>query len=381
MWELSPTGFLIPATESMIIHALYSQPARDCILTVEGIGTNYPIAASGDDGRITAAGSKPTWPPAGKTAQIVPHSNPVGKGEIGDNHFIYRSYLRFDTSGVGAGATILSAKLRLKLYYNYAIASFGIDVRTKAWGATLAIGDWDGTGDIRGSVEVASLPPGGEWVEIDIDPAAIEKEAWTEFELMSDDEAGAPTGKHFDGFQSWDYPPEGGSAPEIVIELQGGGPGSTAFENYGVGAKITITAAAGEDSVVNIVRIDGVPLAGPSEESLVVEEATTPPAIPRTLAVDMPYQGTRAPDMVTEAERLAERHSGLVRRLRMALQEEDAASLAQMQARELDDLIRVINTKWDFSTKLDDYFFIEGMEWTVKDQGKVLEVTFDLEEK
>jgi hypothetical protein len=52
-----------------------------------------------------------------------------------------------------------------------------------------------------------------------------------------------------------------------------------------------------------------------------------------------------------------------------------------MQIREFDDLVRVINTAFAFSTKIDDLFFIEGMEWIVTGQGKVLEIVFNLEEK
>jgi hypothetical protein len=82
-----------------------------------------------------------------------------------------------------------------------------------------------------------------------------------------------------------------------------------------------------------------------------------------------------------EAERLATRYSGAVKRLQLGLQEEDSASLTQMQTRQLDDLVQLINTKFAFDTKIDDSFFIEGMAWDISDQGKVLEMSLDLEEK
>jgi hypothetical protein len=52
-----------------------------------------------------------------------------------------------------------------------------------------------------------------------------------------------------------------------------------------------------------------------------------------------------------------------------------------MQTRELDDLVTVINEAFAFSTKINDQFFIEGMDWTVSGQGKVLEIVYNLEEK
>jgi hypothetical protein len=52
-----------------------------------------------------------------------------------------------------------------------------------------------------------------------------------------------------------------------------------------------------------------------------------------------------------------------------------------MQLRELDDLVHLVNTKFAFSSKIDADFFIEGLTWEVKEQGKVLEAAFDLEEK
>jgi hypothetical protein len=379
IWQLSPTGQTIPATEVKVFQISYSQPSRGCVLSVNpaGTATSYPIAATGDDGNIIKAGA--VYPPVTTTTVDTAGLLRVGQGAGGvPNYHAYRAYIRGDTSGIGAGTSLAAARLRLKVKYNFSDVDFTLQVRTKAWGATLEAGDWDGTGTIRGTFDIATLPPVGEWIEIDIAVAGINKTAWTEFELTSDRETAGttPTAMEQAVFDIL----ENGFPAELLVTPVGATPDSIAFESYGVGARAEI-GAGGVPLVVDVMTITGYPFQACSEESVVVADAITPPVMPATLSVEMPCQGTRTPDMETEAARLALRHSGKVRRLPLSLQEQDAASLTQMQTRELDDLVTVINEAFPFSTKINDAFFIEGMEWIVRDQGKVLEVVYNLEEK
>lgn len=267
----------------------------------------------------------------------------------------------------------------MRLLSNQEGIAFTLQARVNNWGPSLEVGDWgEPPQPVRGSISTENMPPVGQWFEFDLNVVALNKIGWTQIELTSDREVAetAPTGAEYIVLDDQDS----GYPAQLHVTLQGVQPASKSFRHYGTGARIEI-GAGDEDLVTEEMTVKGVPLTGPSEESVVIAEASSPPAIPRSLPVDMPYQGTRTPDMEAEAVRLVERHSGVVRRLRMLLQEEDAASLAQMQVRELDDLVRVINTKWDFSTGIDDLFFIEAIEWEVKDQGRVLEVMLDLEEK
>jgi hypothetical protein len=377
IWQLSPTGQRIPASETKVFQISYSQPARGCVLAVNpaGTATTYPIAASGDDGRIVRYGTG--YPPTTPSV-VIDNYLAVGQVLSGSNYNIDRTYLRLDTSAIGGGTSLANSRLRLKVKDNRSVTDFTLQVRTKAWGATLENADWDGTGTVLGTFDSADLPPAGEWIEIDIAVAGIQKTAWTEFELTSDREVAhtAPTGDERVFFESFD----GGFPPELLVTPVGATPDSIAFESFGVGARAEIGAGA-VPLVVDAMTVTGYPFQACSEESVVVADAITPPVMPATLSVEMPCQGTRTADMVAEAARLALRHSGKVRRLPLSLQEQDAASLTQMQTRELDDLVTVINEAFAFSTKINDQFFIEGMEWVARDQGKVLEVIYNLEEK
>lgn len=379
IWALSPIGQIVPAAETKVFYAQYSQPSRGCVLSVNPSGSGDAYYQGTEDGYIQKY-EEDHPPDLNVIVETGAADLYIGQKQYLPGWFaVYRSYVRFDTSGIAAGETVVEAKLRAKLHFNATGTTdeFGVQVRDKAWGATLAAGDWDGTGTLRATYETEDLPPGNEWVEIALPIAAVQKEAWTQFELMSDNEAVEPDAGEHISFWSGDS----ADPPQLIVTLLGSVPASESFENYGVGARIEIEAGATKDLVIDVMTITGYPFQACSEESVVVADAITPPVMPATLSVEMPLQGTRTPDMVAEAARLALRHSGKVRRLPLSLQEQDAASLAQMQTRELDDLVTVINEAFAFSTKLNVQCFVEGMGWTVSGQGKVLEIVYNLEEK
>jgi hypothetical protein len=377
VWQLSPTGFLIPATESIVIHAKYSQPARNCSLVVEtNVPGGFPIAQEADDATLRKDDS-------GTPYEMVGCYLHVGMWILGAVKCRARVFLRFDTSGIPDGATLQNAWLNIWLKANYSDMDFIIRLRDAPGWYPISSDDWTkGDGNpLLGSYNTANLPPAEQRIAIPIDISGIDKAGWTELRLASsrDEDAATPTGSEYVAFYNYGF---GGNnkRPILSVKYEGGAFATAAMVNYGVGAKIMLTAGS-LDAIVPDVSITGYPLQACSEESTVIKEATSPPPIPRTLSVEMPFQSTRTSDMVAEGNRLATRYSGKVRRLPLALQDEDAASLAQMQDRQLDDLVRIINTKFGFSTKIDDLFFVEGMNWRVSEQGKVLEMLYDLEEK
>lgn len=376
IWELSPTGQIIPAGETKVFHAIYSQPARDCSLSVNPSGSGDVYSQGTEDGHIHRwENAHP--PDANEEADTDDGFLRVGQQKSGSTYHVHRSYVRFDTSGIGAGETVVSATLRLKLKIDGSMTDFGIDVRDNAWGATLAVDDWDGTDTIRGSIETEDLPPADEWVEIDIATAGIQKDGtWTEFEIMSDNEATPPTSLEYVLFWSADSD----DPPELVVVLQGSTPESETFENYGVGARIEVEASATNDLVIDVMKVTGYPLRGSTEESSVVEASASPPAIERTLIYALPLQGTRTSSMETEADRLADRYDGRIRRCSLVLLPENDTILTQMLAREIADLIHVENVSEDFSTHIDADFWIEGVEHHIR-PGVWHETTWHLEEK
>jgi hypothetical protein len=373
IWTLSPTGQLLLATESMVIHADYSQPARGCELVVAVPPTSFTLAQAADAGRLKKIGAGAPTP----TTQIM-----VGMDLSGATVYRYRSYLRFDTSPI-PDAVLTAAYLRVWVYQNYGKypnTAFTIMVRDAPDWYELDATDWtkgDGEDALTAGTWSDTLPPVDQYIDIPIDVAGIDKEGFSEFRLASIREEGSETPTEPEYVQFWGF--AGDKSPMLFVEYEGGAFAAAAMANYGVGAEITLEAGA-LDAIVPDVSITGYPFQACSEESVVVADAITPPIMPATLSVEMPCQGTRTPDMVAEATRLALRHSGKVRRLPLSLQEQDAASLAQMETRELDDLVRVINERFAFSTKINADFFIEGLQWIVTGQGKVLEIVFNLEE-
>jgi len=149
-----------------------------------------------EDGLINR--QKTTWPPDGTGAVInTSYLNWGCYGAANDYH-IYRSYLRFNTSSIPAGATITSAKLWLKLRDKQNVDNF--NVQAQVWRDNgdwnpLDTGDW-GCGDtLIATKNYADLPDIGQWFSIDIPVDQINKSGITAFEIRGDHESGtAPTG-------------------------------------------------------------------------------------------------------------------------------------------------------------------------------------------
>lgn len=375
IWELSPTGYLIPATESITIHAQYSQPARDCSLEVPIPPTAFVIAQESDDANLL----KLDEGAPSETSSLLQ----VGMMETG-NTYRYRSYLRFNTAVIPDGATITAAKIVLVLKNNYSTTDFDINVRDAPGWHPISSDDWtkgDGE-DLLGSLNTAALPPAGQKVEIEIDDlTGIDKTGWTEFRLASSrDEDGENPILNVLELVIFQYYGAGEAVrPRLEVTYTGAAFASATMENYGVGAKIVLTAGA-IDAIVPDISITGVPLRGSSEESKVVAASASPPAIERTLPYSLPLQGTRTSSMETEASRLADRYDGRIRRCSLVLRPKTDAILTQMLSRELSELIHIENISEDFSSHLDANCWIEGIEHHIV-PGIWHETIFHLEEE
>jgi len=83
--------------------------------------------------------------------------------------------------------------------------------------------------------------------------------------------------------------------------------------------------------------------------------------------------------METEADRLADRYDGRIRRCSLILRPSSDAVLTQMLAREIGELIHVENVKHPFSTHIDGDMWIEGIQHHII-PGVWHETSFDLEE-
>lgn len=379
VWDLAPAPLLVPASAIVKLEAEYSALARKCRVEL-GTATSeqFKIAAAGDDEGLRKIGA--TWPPGTTEIESLGF---VGQHKSGvPYYYIRRAFLRRDTSGIGAGSTVAAAKLRILLTARFRVQAWTLEVRQPAaydW-SPIDTGDWraDPASDtLIGSMASADFPAVGEWLEIDLDPTAITKDGITAFYLISNRDT-TPTEPATNVPEYLVFSQHPTSPAELWVEHNNISTIANTFKSYGAGGDIELTAGA-DPVLVPAVTVYGYPFSRGSDRSVIVGEAVAPLNVVTNLSVQMPYQGTRTPDMVAENARLLARWGDTVDQFPLALRDEDAASLAQMQARQIDDLIHVHNTKWAHDTQIDGDYFIEGITWTVTDQGKVLEVELDVE--
>ena len=149
-----------------------------------------------EDGLIKRYSS--SWPPGSSSAATDTNYLIWGCNKDATSYYIYRTYLRFNTSNIPANATITSVKLWLKIRDKINTDNFNVQLQlyrdTGDWG-TLDTGDW-GCGDILVATKnYVDLPAIGQWFSLDIPVDQINKSGITAFEIRSDHESGtAPTG-------------------------------------------------------------------------------------------------------------------------------------------------------------------------------------------
>ena len=146
------------------------------------------------------------WPPT--TATVYPSLDFLilaSASRSAPNYYFDRSYLRFNTSSIPAGAIITSAKLWFKLKGKLNDNSFNVPIqvyRANDWGPTLDTEDWGCGNTLVGTKNYADLPAVDQWFSIDLDPSCINKGGITAFETKGNHESGTtPTGYN----QAWVY--------------------------------------------------------------------------------------------------------------------------------------------------------------------------------
>lgn len=376
MWELAPSGFLIPAGTQIGIHVRYSQPTRSVQYSIDSTPlTSFAIAQEDDAKRLFKLSATTPVVEAGLQVGMEKYM-PTGEGR-------WRSYLRFWTEPIPPVA-LESAFLRLSIQNNLTLTPWILYVRDAPSWYTLDDADWT-LGDGNPLLGQHAFLGVGEFIiDIPIDVSGIDKAGWSEFRLTSNrDEGGqSPTDWEwvsFDGFGM-------ARSPLLIVSYVGGGFAAVALDNYGSGGQLLITAGA-LDTIVPAVSLFGNPLQSCSEDSLVVKSAPNPAPRKRTLSVGLPLQGTRTASMTAEATRLAARYDVKptsntgVTLLTMAFAPRSDADLRCAGFQLVGDLVHVENIAQPWGSWVDGDFWIEGIKHDISDAGKVHEITYLLEEK
>jgi len=166
-------------------------------------------------------------------AYALAHSNYSNDGQnirVGQNHssgywYVYRSFLKFDTSAIPDGDTVTAATLGLRVLYDYTGgADFTLYVYKYNWltvpdGYTtahqqdvymlLAAGASDAADGVKEDNEASVAgKTAGSWITVDLDPAFINKAGTTGYGLRSsrDVAATAPAGLEYQEYYAGDYP-------------------------------------------------------------------------------------------------------------------------------------------------------------------------------
>ena len=147
-----------------------------------------------------------TWPPTVPTAVLPGIVLSYGCDFTGHVYTLYRSYLRFNTSSIPAGATITNVRLWLKTRYCYNNDGFQVQLQlyrdNEDW-YPLDENDWDCGNILVATKNYNDLPGEDEWFYLDIPIDKINLTGVTAFELKGDYESGiAPTGANYVEFYS-----------------------------------------------------------------------------------------------------------------------------------------------------------------------------------
>lgn len=156
--------------------------------------TNVPLATT--DGYITSlvdvdwATARATSSASDATANIMK----VGVYHDGTFYNIYRAFVEADTSEVGAGGTVTSATLYVRLDHGFFDADSKCQVYRAAWSSPIS-------GAVEANYDAAlaastlegalydtadALPSTGDWLSVALDPAGINKTGTSQYILISD---------------------------------------------------------------------------------------------------------------------------------------------------------------------------------------------------
>ena len=174
------------------------------------------ITQGREDGTIYLTGS--SWPPTTPSFNTDGVNLDYGPLFQPSTYYIYRCYLRFDCSQLSQWATVISAKLWLKLSTKYNWDNFNVQLllyKVNGDWYPLDTGDWGCGNTLIATKNFADLPDSLQWFSIDIPPSQINKGGITAFEIRSNHESGAaPTYADHVALYSAD---KSGSAPYLEI--------------------------------------------------------------------------------------------------------------------------------------------------------------------
>lgn len=114
--------------------------------------TTFTIYAGTTDGLLTGVDADyATAQASADSAETAGGSFPVGQRFVSPNYQCWEGFLEFDTSVIGAGATVNSATLSLDGFSDNSATDFTAEAWQYDWGGTLETADW------RTPVQVAAL--------------------------------------------------------------------------------------------------------------------------------------------------------------------------------------------------------------------------------
>lgn len=169
-----------------------------------------------DDGYIT--GSNATYATARSTSTASDDTSTTG--QVGQrfgagSYFIMRAFLAFDTSVLGAGATVTAVTLNVCADTDNSTTDFNVQVYRYAWASTLGAnreanydGAYGGSATLEGTLRNTSAGwSSGTYYSLSLDPAGINVSGTSSYTLASSrDIAGtAPGGNEYVLFRTADY--------------------------------------------------------------------------------------------------------------------------------------------------------------------------------
>lgn len=201
---------------------VYASTADNDVKSTEDI---YATARAGG---ILAAGA------AGGGSSTVGQDFTPGKPGFYD---IWEAFESFDTSSLGASATVSAAALTLTSSADSSVTDFTIQARIHDWGAVVETADWVAGASLSGKTLVAThatsagwtAGTGYEFTDVAL-PANVNKTGTTYILLNSSRHQGnnAPTGDEFIQLRTADYTGTASDPKLVVTYTSGGSPTSRA---------------------------------------------------------------------------------------------------------------------------------------------------------
>lgn len=130
--------------------------------------TTLTVYADASDGYLYSNGATYALTRSGAGVQVNTTLTTVPPGQSYDSYGagweVYEAFESFDTSSIGAGATVTSTVLTVTSDQTYSDTAFSFEARLKDWGATLDAADWVAGASLSGLTLLAHYALGGGFV-------------------------------------------------------------------------------------------------------------------------------------------------------------------------------------------------------------------------